>query len=130
MNRIVRSILLAAPLLSLFPLAAGADKLPPSQFISVMQNNTLTGRDAENHRFHVYFLPGGIVTYQNRRGVNDQGTWMLNKDGDVCITWHSLMAGRQNCYAVNVDKNNITFGNEDSSLKGDLLGGVQPLSKD
>ena len=55
---------------------------------------------------------------------------MLNKNGDVCITWASLMAGKQNCYSVNVDKNNITFGNEDTSLKGDLLGGVQPLSKE
>ncbi|HVI92230.1 MAG TPA: hypothetical protein VM659_28330 [Dongiaceae bacterium] len=130
MNRMIRSILLAAPLLSLPLFPASAEKLSPSQFISVMQNNTLTGRDAENHRFHVYFLPGGIVTYENRRGVTDHGTWMLNKNGDVCITWSSLMAGKQNCYAVNVDKNNITFGNEDTTLKGDLLGGVQPLSKD
>jgi len=130
MNRMIRSILLAAPLLSLPFFPANAEKLSPSQFISVMQNNTLTGRDAENHRFHIYFLPGGIVTYENRHNVTDHGTWMLNKNGDVCITWASLMAGKQNCYSVNVDKNNITFGNEDTSLKGDLLGGVQPLSKE
>ncbi|HVJ42554.1 MAG TPA: hypothetical protein VM639_13710 [Dongiaceae bacterium] len=130
MNRIIRGILLVAPLLSMPLFPASADKLPPSQFISVMQNNTLTGRDADHVRFHVYFLPGGIVTYENRHGINDHGTWMLNKNGNVCITWASMMAGKQNCYSVNVDKNNITFSNEDASLKGDLLGGVQPLSKD
>jgi hypothetical protein len=126
----IRSILLAAPLLSLPLFPAMAEKLSPSQFISVVQSNTLTGRDKENHRFHVYFLPGGIATFENRHGVNDHGTWMLNKNGDVCITWSSLMAGKQNCYAVSVDKNAITFGNEDTTIKGDLLGGVQPLSKD
>ena len=130
MKRIIGSFLVLAPVLSFVASDAQADKLVPSQFISVMQNNTLTGRNAEGTRYHVYFLPGGLVTYENRHGVNDQGTWMLNKDGDVCVTWTSLMAGKQNCYAVDVNKNNVTFGNKNGSLKGDLLGGVQPLSKD
>jgi hypothetical protein len=130
MNRIAKGILCVLPLLSLSTLDAKADKLTSSQFITVMQNNTLTGRNEEHTRYHIYFLPGGLVTYENRHGVNDHGTWMLNNNGDVCVTWESLMAGKQNCYSVSVDKNAVTFGNKNGSLKGDLLGGVQPLSKD
>ena len=130
MNRIVKSMMLLLPLLSLSAIDAKAEKLTGTQFVTVMQNNTLTGRNEEHTRYHIYFLPGGIVTYENRHGVTDHGTWMLDRNGDVCVTWESLLAGRQNCYDVSIDKNNITFGNRNGSLKGDLLGGVQPLSKD
>jgi hypothetical protein len=113
-----------------------ADELVKNtNFINIVQNNTLIGTATDGAHFRVYFLPGGMVTYQDNRDKTDHGTWMLNKSGDVCITWASLLAGKQNCYQVTVDKAHVTWGNKDMSNQGGLVGGVatmdaKPLGSD
>ncbi len=109
------------------PSVASAERLRGDNFITVMGNNTLTAKNEEGVRYHIFFLPGGQVTYQDRTGKEDHGTWTIDRSGDVCITWSSLMAGKQNCYQVSVDKNTITWGNKDSTMHGGLLGGVQAV---
>ncbi len=111
----------------LLPAAAQAERLQGDNFITVMQNNTLSGDSQDGIHYHVYFLPGGVVTYQDAAGKSDHGTWMIDKSGDVCVTWASLMAGKQNCYEVSFDKSEVTWGNKDTTMHGDLLGGVKPL---
>ncbi len=111
-----------------WPLASQADELVKNtNFINIVQNNTLVGTATHGARFRVYFLPGGMVTYQDNRNKNDHGTWMLNKNGDVCITWSSLLAGKQNCYQVTVNKSSVTWGNKDMSNQGGLVGGVATM---
>lgn len=111
-----------------WPLVSQADELVKNtNFINIVQNNTLVGTASDGARFRVYFLPGGMVTYQDNRDKNDHGTWMLNKSGDVCITWASLLAGKQNCYQVTVDKARVTWGNRDMNNQGGLVGGVATM---
>ena len=44
--------------------AAGPEALQGDRFITVMQNNTLSGATAGGARYDMYFLPGGLVTYR------------------------------------------------------------------
>jgi hypothetical protein len=110
-----------------WPLAGNAEQLKGTNFINVVQGNTLVGNASDGARFRVYFLPGGMVTYQDNRGKNDHGTWMLDKNGDVCVTWSSLLAGKQNCYQVNIDKSHVIWGNKDMTNQGGLVGGVASM---
>ena len=107
--------------------ASAEELLKGTNFINVVGRNTLVGTAADGARFRVYFLPGGMVTYQDNRNINDHGTWMLDKNGDVCVTWSSLLAGKQNCYQVKVDKSMVTWGNKDMTNQGGLVGGVASM---
>lgn len=109
------------------PLAAQAEPLHGYNFINVVQRNTLSGTNADGVRFNTYFLPGGTATYQDANGVTDHGTWMLDKDGDVCVTWSKMLAGKQNCYQVSINKSSVTWSNKDATIHGSLLGAVEPL---
>jgi hypothetical protein len=110
------------------PSTSQADELVKNtNFINIVQNNTLVGTAMDGAHFRVYFLPGGMVTYQDNRDKSDHGTWMLNKNGDVCITWASLLAGKQNCYQVAVNKSRVTWGNKDMTNQGGLVGGVATM---
>ncbi|HWU00561.1 MAG TPA: hypothetical protein VN229_23185 [Terriglobales bacterium] len=126
----MRSLVAAMALTSIalaWPLAGNAEQLKGTNFINVVGRNTLVGKASDGASFRVYFLPGGMVTYQDNRNKNDQGTWMLDKNGDVCVTWAHLLAGKQNCYQVNVDKSHVTWGNKDMSNQGGLVGGVASM---
>jgi hypothetical protein len=109
------------------PTPARAEQLRGVNFITVVQRNTLAGKTADGVRFNTYFLPGGMATYEDAKGVTDHGTWMLDPEGDVCVTWSKMLAGKQNCYRVVIEKSAITWSNKDSTMHGDLLGGVEPL---
>ena len=65
--------------------AAGPEALRGDRFITVMQNNTLSGATAGGARYDMYFLPGGLVTYRDSTGADDRGRWRIDRDGDVCI---------------------------------------------
>jgi hypothetical protein len=82
--------LLAAVVLSA-PIAAHAasQHIQGDQFITAMDGNTLSGKNADGSAFNIYFLPGGEVTYTDKAGVTDKGTWHLDQDGDVCVAWQN-----------------------------------------
>jgi hypothetical protein len=122
-----KTILMLGLAALVLPVAAQAEPLRGYNFINVVQRNTLSGTNAEGVRFNAYFLPGGTATYQDANGTNDHGTWMLDKDGDVCVTWAKMLAGKQNCYQVSINKSAVTWSNKDSTLHGNLLGAVEPL---
>src|SRR5262249_60524787 len=71
------------------PAAAAPRQVQGSQFIEMMNGNTLSGTNAAGQAFNVYFLPGGVATYQDASGTRDPGTWHLDKDGYVCVAWQN-----------------------------------------
>ncbi|MDY0881602.1 hypothetical protein ACFPL7_18595 [Dongia soli] len=122
-----KTILMLGLAALILPATAQAEPLRGYNFINVVQRNTLSGTNADGVRFNTYFLPGGMATYQDANGVTDHGTWMLDKEGDVCVTWSKMLAGKQNCYQVSIDKSAVIWSNKDGSLHGSLLGAVEPL---
>jgi hypothetical protein len=106
------------------PSLAAPERLKGQRFIDVMSDNTLSGTTASGAAFNMYFLDGGDVTYEDSSGEHDQGRWLMDSDGDVCITWRARNPEYQNCYTVTVDRNQITWAGKGGSGEGLLRGGV------
>src|SRR5215470_1791174 len=56
-----------------YGIGAGPRLLTGDEFITVMQNNTLSGTTVAGDAFNVYFLPGGTATYKDATGARDAG---------------------------------------------------------
>jgi hypothetical protein len=87
-------------------------------------NNTVSGTAASGAAFNLYFLDGGAVNYQDSSGEHDQGRWLMDKDGDVCITWRKHNPDQQNRYRVSVDGDQISWQGKSGSGEALLRGGV------
>ena len=120
----------------LFALVAGAAALPAAaapqqvrggQFIEMMNGNTLSGTNAAGQAFNVYFLPGGVATYQDASGTRDPGTWHLDKDGDVCVAWQNPADRQEGCFHVTVDGGNVSWEGKAGSGRAVLRGGVSNM---
>ena len=108
------------------PMAAHADAqhIYGDQFITTMQSNTLSGKNANGSAFNIYFLPGGEVTYDDQTGVTDKGSWHLDKDGDVCVAWRNPSEAKEGCFRVSADGEKVLWHGKQGSLRGSLRGGV------
>jgi hypothetical protein len=101
--------------------AAGPEALRGDRFITVMQNNTLSGATAGGARYDMYFLPGGLVTYRDSTGADDRGRWRIDGDGDVCIAWTS---SEETCFRVTLDGAAVSWEGKSGSGRGRLRGGI------
>ena len=109
------------------PAAADPQKVRGSQFITMMQGNTLSGTNAEGKPFKVYFLAGGIATYTDASGTRDSGSWHLDKDGDVCVAWQNPADRQEGCFRVTVDGSKVAWEGKSGSGRADLRGGVSDM---
>ena len=102
--------------------AAGPEALRGDRFITVMQNNTLSGATAGGARYDMYFLPGGLVTYRDSTGADDRGRWRIDGDGDVCIAWTG--SDQETCFRVTLDGETVSWEGKSGSGRGRLRGGI------
>jgi len=106
-----------------YGIGAGPRLLKGDEFITAMQDNTLSGTTAAGDAFNVYFLPGGTVTYRDARGARDSGTWHLNHDG-VCVDWLNPGDKKQDCFRVLVDGDRVTLAGTAGTSSATLRGGI------
>jgi hypothetical protein len=102
--------------------AAEPEALRGDRFITVMQNNTLSGETAAGARYDMYFLPGGLVTYRDSTGEDDRGRWRIDGDGDVCIAWTG--SDQERCFRVTLDGDAVSWEGKSGSGRGRLRGGI------
>lgn len=119
------SMLFAVVVLSA-PMAAYAESqhIKGDQFITAMEGNTLSGKNANGAAFNIYFLPGGEVTYTDKAGVTDKGAWHLDQDGDVCVAWQNPADAQEGCFGVWADGEKVVWQGKHGSHRGALRGGV------
>ncbi len=85
------------------PVGAAEVQLKGMKFVDAVSRNTLSGESADGVKFNAYFLKGGIVTYMDMTGLQDRGTWYIDKQDDVCITWEKFNEGKEECFFVTFD---------------------------
>jgi len=88
------------------------------QFITMMDGNTLSGTTAAGKAFNIYFLAGGIGSYQEAGGPRDGGSWHLDKDGDVCVAWQNPAERQEGCFRVTVDGREGGLGGQGRQRRG------------
>jgi len=110
------------------PAAAAPQPVRDGQFISMMQGNTLSGTNASGAAFNVYFLAGGVATYEDSTGVRDSGSWHIDKDGDICVAWKNPADRQEGCFRVMVDGAKVTWEGKSGNGRGTLRGDVGDTS--
>lgn len=118
----------AAGLVSLLPTMVDARVLRGDAFITAMEGNTLTGKDADGQSFKVYFVPGGQATIQQGSDQPRFGSWSLNRAGDVCVKWPIGVEADAGCFTVQANGSTVTWSNKDGTRNGGLLGEIAPLT--
>ena len=106
------------------PALAVPQALHGDQFMSMMQSNTLSGTSDAGHGFNIYFLPGGIVTYQDASGTRDSGSWHLDEAGDICVAWEHPAEQKDGCFQVTIDGDKVAWEGKAGSDRATLRGGV------
>ena len=113
------TVLLFGTLLFISSVATSAADMRGDQFISVMDGNTLSGTDAAGAPFHLFFLPGGHATYTGSAGTDVQGTWELDKVGDVCVRWPRRIEPIAGCFVVTTHDDKATW--RSNRRRGEVL---------
>jgi hypothetical protein len=115
-----------AVLLTVIALPADAEPQPVrgSQFVTMMQGNTLSGTTPTGEEFNMYFLAGGIATYEDTGGARDSGSWRIDDQGDVCVTWQFHANTQEGCYQVTVDGSKVAWEGKLGANQGKLRGGI------
>jgi hypothetical protein len=106
------------------PSLAAPELLKGQRFIDVMSGNTVSGTTPSGAAFNMYFVDGGDVTYEDSSGEHDNGRWLMDPDGDVCITWRKHDPEHQSCYRVTADGDKVTWKGKGGSGEALLRGGV------
>jgi hypothetical protein len=123
-----RHILVAFALAAVaLPAAAAPQPVKGDQFITMMSGNTLSGTNAKGEAVNIYFLAGGIATYQDANGTRDSGSWHLDKDGDVCVAWQNPADRQEGCFRVTVDGSKVAWEGKAGSGRAELRGGVSGM---
>jgi hypothetical protein len=117
-------LLASAPLWLATPSLAGPEQLKGQNFIDVMSGNTVSGTTPSGAAFNMYFVDGGDVTYEDSSGDHDNGRWLIDPDGDVCVTWRKRDPEHQSCYLVTVDGDHVSWQGKGGSGEALLRGGV------
>ncbi len=113
---------------SLAASAAQAEVLHGDAFVTAMNGNTLHGKAADGAEFHVFFLPGGEVTYEDTAGKQEFGTWAFDNEGDVCVTWLQPVKKEASCYRVNANGPVVTWEGKSGTKQSGLHGEALPLN--
>lgn len=103
---------------------AEPQQLKRCQFITYMAGNTLSGETDAGTSFNVYFLTGGAVTYEDEAGDKDNGSWRIDSDDNVCVTWQHLGEGEETCYFVTLDDRTLSWRSASGSGSGTLRGTI------
>lgn len=106
------------------PAVAEPQPVRGSQFVTMMQSNTLSGTSRSGAAYNLYFLPGGILSYEDSTGARDHGTWALDADDDVCVDWHGAADRQKGCFHVMVDGDRMTWRGKSGSGRAILRGGI------
>src|SRR5262249_40207210 len=115
-------------MLAAAPAAAAPQTVQGGQFISMMEGNTLSGTNASGAAVNLYFLAGGVATYQDSTGARDSGSWHIDNDGDVCVAWQNPADRQEGCFRVTVDGDKVSWEGKGGSGRGTLRGGVGALA--
>ena len=121
-------ILLTSITISLASIAAHAEVLHGDAFVTAMNGNTLSGKAADGAEFHVFFLPGGEVTYEDTTGKREYGTWAFDNEGDVCVTWVQPVKKEAGCYRVHAEGPVVTWEGKAGTKQSGLHGEATPLN--
>jgi hypothetical protein len=120
-----KALLVALSILAAVEAAAAAPQpVRGSQFVTMMQGNTLSGTSPTGDAFNMYFLPGGVATYEDDGGARDSGTWRIDDEGDVCVTWQFHSDQSERCFRVTVDGNKIGWESKEGTGSEKLRGGI------
>jgi len=119
--------LFALIVLAAAPATPAPQAVRGGQFIAMMDGNTLSGTNASGATVNLYFLAGGIATYQDSTGVRDSGSWHIDNDGDVCVAWQNPADRQEGCFRVTVDGDRVSWEGKGGSGRGTLRGGVGAL---
>jgi len=125
MSHLKRAAILAA--LSIAAATAPAAEPQPvrgSQFVTMMQGNTLSGTTPTGDEFNMYFLPGGVATYEDSGGARDSGSWRIDNQGDVCVAWQYHADTQEGCYLVTVDGSKVAWEGKLGTTQAKLRGGI------
>ena len=96
-----------------------------SNFVTLMNGNTLSATNKAGVKFKAYFVGGGIATYEDEGGARDHGRWRV-KDGDeICVTWKKVGSGQERCARVFLRGSVFLWRGKHISGEGKLLGSVQ-----
>jgi len=120
-----KAVLVALSILAVADVAAAAPQpVQGSQFVTMMQGNTLSGTSPTGDPFNMYFLPGGVATYSDDGGARDSGTWRIDEDGDVCVAWQFHADQSEHCFRVTVDGSKIGWEGKEGTGGAKLRGGI------
>jgi len=109
------------------PAIAAPQVVRGDQFVTMVRSNTISGTTTAGGAFNVYFLEGGVVTYEDAKGTRDQGTWRIDKDGDVCVAWQNPDDRKEGCFRVTVDGSKVSWVGKAGSGRASLRGGVSDM---
>jgi len=98
--------------------------LQGDRFITAMKDNTVSGTTAAGTTYNLYFLPGGAATYSDAGGRHVFGRWLLDRTGDVCVTWHGDTALPAGCYRVRANGRDLTWWNKNAGRSDETLRGA------
>ena len=103
---------------------AEPEVLKGTKFMAVVNTNTISGKTKTGVEFHVYFLSGGIATYEDKAGKKDTGTWRMREDDAVCVTWKGSLAGKERCAIVKMKGRTLKLEGNTRVGQVELLGGI------
>lgn len=89
--------------------SAAADQLRGTEFLYVLNGNTLTGTDDQGVFFFAYFLAGGTATYEDANGFRDTGIWSVRSDVFLCIKWRQLGGNAEHCGTASLSGKTLTL---------------------
>jgi hypothetical protein len=118
------AILLSVPAVTA---AAASEQLRGTQFLYVLNGNTLTGKDEKGVFFFAYFLAGGGATYEDSTGFRDVGEWTVRADTFLCIRWQQRGDNAEHCGTASLSGKtlNLKGGSLPSPIRviGTIAGG-------
>lgn len=115
-------------LLSVSAVTAGAasDQLRGTQFLYVLNGNTLAGTNDQGTAFHAYFLAGGTATYEDAEGFRDVGEWTVREDTLLCVRWRHMENGAERCGTASLSGKTLIFKGGLSSSPIRVIGTIAP----
>ena len=86
-----------------------SNRLRGTQFIGLVKEKTLSGETTAGVKFHIFFLRGGAVTYEDERGRKDNGKWRVTKRDAVCVRWKRMFKGAERCAYAYFRNGKLTY---------------------
>lgn len=132
----MKKLILASALLFSFSTASMANSLESldqskaknaldNKTITTISLTTLNGKTQDNV-FTGFFskegkTKGSFASAPADQPQTDQGTWMVQDDGKLCMTWEHWNNAKQFCMTLYKTKNSIIFINEKDKLESVVM---------